>query len=77
MSAILQFFLHTEGGHLILIATFLLAVSSLEAPTKDSPMWYRYMFRFLNGAALQLKRMFPKIENSPNFPRQGQWVNGF
>lgn len=67
MSELIHFLFRTEMGHFILAGVALTAISSLEAPTKDSPAWYRYMFRFLNALALQFKRMFPKIESSPNF----------
>lgn len=67
MSAILQFLLHSELAHFVLAGVFLIAVSSMEAPTKESSAFYRYSFRFLNGLALQLKRIFPKVEASPNF----------
>ncbi len=67
LSGILQFFMHSELGHFVLAGLFLIAVSSMEAPTKDSSAFYRYSFRFLNAVALQLKRVFPKVESSPNF----------
>lgn len=63
----LQYLLHSELAHFIMAGIALTAISSMEAPTKDSSKFYRYAFRFLNALALQFKRMFPKIEDSPNF----------
>lgn len=67
MNNIWEFLLHSELAHFVLAGIALTAISSLEAPTKDSSPTYRFMFRFLNAIALQFKRMFPKIEESPNF----------
>lgn len=67
MNTAWQFLLHSELAHFVLAGIALTAISSMEAPTKDSSKTYRYMFRFLNALALQFKRMFPKIEESPNF----------
>jgi hypothetical protein len=67
VNTIWQFLLHSELAHFVMAGIALTAISSLEAPTKDSSPTYRFMFRFLNALALQFKRMFPKIEDSPNF----------
>ena len=47
---------------------FSAAVSSMEAPTKDSSSKYKFWFKFLNKVAANLARAKDtSIENSPNW----------
>lgn len=52
---------------LMIVGAYVAAVGQLNAPTKNSATWYRMTFAVLNFFSLQFGRMFPKIENSPNF----------
>lgn len=52
---------------LFLVGLWITFVQSLKAPTKDSKQWYVSTFAVLNFTVLQFQRMFPKVENSPNF----------
>lgn len=42
-------------------------VGSLRAPTAQSGQAYISLFAVLNALSMQFGRMFPKVENSPNF----------
>ena len=42
-------------------------VGSLRAPTAQSAQWYVSLFAILNALAANFRRMFPKVETSPNF----------
>ena len=59
------------AGHpwavLLLYVTFNAFVGSLRAPTVKSSQGYVSFFAVLNALALNFGRMFPKVENSPNF----------
>ena len=68
MNALITFFLHTEVGHDILYAVAAIAIGSLDAPTKDSGPFYRWLFKFGNAViALNPRRANPRIEDSPNW----------
>jgi hypothetical protein len=53
---------------LLVVGAYIAGVGSLKAPTADSSQVYKTLFAVLNFFSLQFKRMFPKVEDSPNFP---------
>jgi hypothetical protein len=59
------------AGHPWVIFTIYLVyaafVGSLRAPTAQSGQAYISLFAVLNALSMQFGRMFPKVENSPNF----------
>lgn len=67
MKAILLYIWNSEAAHLFILGLLVRAVASLEAPTKDSSIYYRNFFRISNAIALQWERINPQIENSPNW----------
>jgi hypothetical protein len=52
---------------MMMAGAYIVAVGQLPAPTATSRQWYKEVFAVLNFFSLQFKRMFPKVENSPNF----------
>lgn len=52
---------------LILYICFNAFVGSLKAPTANSSQVYVSFFAICNALAANFGRMFPKVENSPNF----------
>lgn len=63
----LQWAWHSEAFHFLALGGVLRGIASLEAPTKDSGMWYRNFFKISNALAMQWERMNPRVENSPNW----------
>jgi hypothetical protein len=52
---------------LFIAGGYITFVGSLDAPTATSSQAYKSLFAVLNFFSLQFKRMFPKVESSPNF----------
>lgn len=59
--------LNSEAFHLAVLVTIIRIVAALEAPTKDSSMWYKNFFKVSNAIVFQWERMNPQIEKSPNW----------
>ncbi len=59
--------LHSETFHLAFLAFYIRSVAKLEAPTKDSGMWYKNFFAIANASTLQWERINPHVEKSPNW----------
>lgn len=53
---------------LMMAGVYLTVVGQLPAPSAKTPLWYKELFAVLNFFSLQFGRMYPKVENSPNFP---------
>lgn len=54
---------------LTMAGLYITFVGQLPAPSVGSPLWYREVFAGLNFFSLQFGRMYPKVENSPNFEK--------
>jgi hypothetical protein len=52
---------------LLLYLIYSTVVGTLKAPTASSSQFYISLFAVLNMLSVQFGRMFPKVENSPNF----------
>src|ERR1700678_2729184 len=52
---------------MMIAGAYIVAVGQLPAPTATSPQLYKEVFAVLNFFSLQFKRMFPKVEDAPNF----------